>query len=491
MQAAHRQLQPSGAPPLSEPLFRCTGCGAEVLPDRAHPLPLRCPRAGDARGDVDHVLSRVRPPGAIFPPAPPTSPSEHNPFIRYRALSAAHALAMREGLGDDAFVALVRRVDAAIAAVDGHGFRVTPLARADARGAELWVKDETGNVSGSHKARHLMGILLYLEVARALGFTPGDAPRFAIASCGNAALAAAIVARAAERPLDVFIPPDASARVVARLEALGARIQVCARTPQSPPGDPCYHAFRDAVAHGALPLSCQGGDNGLTIDGGETLAYELAEQLAERGTALDALFVQVGGGALASSLVQGLRVAHRAGTLTAMPRIFTVQTRSVSPLARAHARIADRLVARADARAHAASPVPAGASARAAWLTEHAGAWIDDELAYAATHAREFMWPWECSETAGQAPKSVAHGILDDEAYDWLSVVRGMLETGGHPILVSEEMLRDANRLAREATGLPVDATGSAGLAGLLALRAEDASLGPARAGVIFSGHER
>ena len=26
------------------------------------------------------------------------------------------------------------------------------------------VKDETGNVSGSHKARHLMGILIYLEV---------------------------------------------------------------------------------------------------------------------------------------------------------------------------------------------------------------------------------------------------------------------------------------------------------------------------------------
>jgi phosphate-selective porin len=31
------------------------------------------------------------------------------------------------------------------------------------RGA-LWVKDETHNVAGSHKARHLMGLLLYLAV---------------------------------------------------------------------------------------------------------------------------------------------------------------------------------------------------------------------------------------------------------------------------------------------------------------------------------------
>ena len=75
------------------------------------------------------------------------------------------------------------------------------------------------------------------------------------------------------------------------------------------------------------------------------------------------------------------------------------------------------------------------------------------------------MWPWE------QEPHSVAHGILDDETYDWLAVVEGMLATGGSPLVVGEQTLAHANALAREATGIDVDPTGSAGLAGLLALR--------------------
>ena len=74
------------------------------------------------------------------------------------------------------------------------------------------------------------------------------------------------------------------------------------------------------------------------------------------------------------------------------------------------------------------------------------------------------MWPWE------EEPRSIAHGILDDETYDWLAVVRGMLETGGSPVVVDEPTLEEANELAREATGIDVDHTGSSGLAGLLHL---------------------
>ena len=68
----------------------------------------------------------------------------------------------------------------------------------------------------------------------------------------------------------------------------------------------------------------------------------------------------------------------------------------------------------------------------------------------------------------GEEPRSIAHGILDDETYDWLAVVEGMLATGGHPVVVDERTLVDANKLARLATGSDVDHTGSAGLAGLL-----------------------
>ena len=82
------------------------------------------------------------------------------------------------------------------------------------------MKNETGNVSGSHKARHLMGLLIHLEVVERLGLAMrrgSEGQHLAIASCGNAALAAAVVARAAARPLEVFIPTTADPKVVARL----------------------------------------------------------------------------------------------------------------------------------------------------------------------------------------------------------------------------------------------------------------------------------
>ena len=461
---------------MTEPAFRCSGCGVALSPTRSLPRPFRCPRAVDGDG-IDHVLVRVRARGVAFRPGP-----EANPFLRYRALSAAHGLATREGLGDADYVALVERLDLAVAAAWGHGFRVTPLAEAprlaEAIGGspfELWVKDETGNVSGSHKARHLMGILVYLEVARAMGILAGTPPKLAIASCGNAALAAAVVARAGQRELDVFIPPDANPRVVEQLVKLGAHVEVATRTEASPAGDPCYHAFRAAIARGALPFCCQGSDNGLTIDGGETLGYEIAEGAPP----LDALFVQVGGGALASSVLQGLRVARDGGAFAKLPRLYTVQTHGAHPLARAYERVAARLAARVPDAA------PAGLGARAEWLRARAAAWLDEELAYAARHRSEFMWPWE------QTPHSVAHGILDDETYDWIADVRGMLESGGYPLIVDEETLIRANRLAREETGIPVDPTGSAGLAGLLELRKTEPKLAEGRLGVIFSGIDR
>ncbi|MGZ8832863.1 MAG: hypothetical protein ACXW19_06680 [Thermoanaerobaculia bacterium] len=60
---------------------------------------------------------------------------------------------------------------------------------------------------------------------------------------------------------------------------------------------------------------------------------------------------------------------------------------------------------------------------------------VDDEI-----HRSEFMWPWETP------PASVATGILDDETYDWATVTRGMINSDGFPIVVSEDQLIEANR---------------------------------------------
>ena len=98
-------------------------------------------------------------------------------------------------MSDEDHVHLVQQLDKAVAAVDGHGFAQTPLSISDALsealGCSVWVKDETGNVSGSHKARHLMGLMIHLLVAEQTGLASTEDRELAIASCGNAALAAA------------------------------------------------------------------------------------------------------------------------------------------------------------------------------------------------------------------------------------------------------------------------------------------------------------
>src|SRR5512135_954779 len=229
----------AAAPPAVETALVCSGCGA--LGPASHPFMPRCPnrRPGD---DIDHVMTRGIDLDRLDPPADP----DPNPFVRYRALFHAYHVARAAGWGDVRYVDLVRELDDAIARVDGRGFRVTPLVPAPgiARAAGLggrgrvWVKDETGNVSGSHKGRHLFGILLELLVAEAIA--GDDAPRpLAIASCGNAALAAAVVARAAERELRVFVPESADAGTLGRLRDLGADVVACPRLADEA-GDPSY-----------------------------------------------------------------------------------------------------------------------------------------------------------------------------------------------------------------------------------------------------------
>ena len=141
----------------------CAGCGAE--PARDDPYPFRCPNA-DGGDDVDHVLRRV----LDFDARPPSPGRRGGEPVRPLPVAAARLphRGRRPASSDEDFCALVQRLDERVAAVDGHGFAATPFARSaelsdrlgfSAEGG-VWVKDETGNVSGSHKARHLFGVLI-------------------------------------------------------------------------------------------------------------------------------------------------------------------------------------------------------------------------------------------------------------------------------------------------------------------------------------------
>jgi threonine synthase len=170
----------------------------------------------------------------------------------------------------------------------------------------------------------------------------------------------------------------------------------------------------------------------------------MAETLAAESAELDALYVQVGGGALASALAQGLAMAAAAGLQRRAPRLIAVQTAGCAPLARAWCRL--------DGVA----------------------------LGEAVRNRSRFMRPWD------SVPSSLAHGILDDETYDWCEVVKAMRETGGEAVVADEATVARALELARTHTDIPASATGAAGLAGLLA--APDI---PGAAAVVLSGVER
>jgi hypothetical protein len=166
-----------------------------------------------------------------------------------------------------------------------------------------------------------------------------------------------------------------------------------------------------------------------------------------------------------------------------VPRFYTVQTAGAYPLKRAYDAVADRILQRVPLVAEQGFS-PASDRERAELMMDYP-AIIEDELRYARGHRSAFMRPWE------KMPCSIAHGILDDETYDWAAVVEGMLRTGGWPLVVSENRLVEANTVAREVTGLNVDHTGSAGLAGLMKAIAIDTRLSAERVAVVFSGVRR
>lgn len=403
---------------IRSPRWRCVVCASELPIDT--PFAWRCPRA--TVDDPRHVLHLID--ADDVPVTEGIDPSADNPFVRFGPRLAWWQFARAHGMSDEDCSALTEAVAA--------GFCITPYGRcgelSDEFGFDVVVKDETSSPGGSHKGRFLISILLHLHAAEQLGLL-NERPPLAIASCGNAALAAAILARANGWELLVFVPEWVDPLLAERLVELGASVARCERRGDDPPGDPSVLRFREAVAAGAVPFSVQGPENAYCLDGGRTLGWEMAE------IELDAVFVQVGGGALAASVGRALGSSVQ---------LYPVQAAGCAPLARAIERAAafDR----------------------------------------PAEHWAEVMVPW-------RDPHSLADGILDDETYDWIAISAAMAASGGHPVVATEDEIEQSWRLAQRA-GFDVSPTGAAGLAGLAAARRVGRPTFDAteRVGVIMSG---
>jgi threonine dehydratase len=405
-------------------------------------LSWKCPRATET--DTHHVLHFEN----TVEPFRPTD--DENPYLAFRKYLAVDSFGAAIGLSEDARIRIITEANAAVAAVAGTGFLRTPLYRSvelsDALGftakGGVWIKDETHNVAGSHKARHLFTELLHLLFAEAAGVAPWTSstrPPLAIASCGNAAIAASTLAAAVQWPIYVHVPPAATSEVLVALASLDADVRVCPRLPDDAAGDPCVLRFREAVANGAIAFGVQGTENAWCLDGGRTIGWELTEEM---GPLMDRIFIQVGGGAFAACVGASLRSAG------VHPKLHAVQTEGCAPLARAW----EKALATGGAR-----------NAGPRW--------------------NECMWPWETT------PVSIADGILDDETYDWIGVLDAMADTGGAPVVVSEQHVQQAYDWVHSLTSVNVSATGVAGLAGLMAMRSDIAN--DERVVVVMSGVER
>ena len=435
--------------------WECMVCGAVV--DIASPFPWRCPNS--TLLDRRHVLAIVHaehtgPANGLAgqeAAAPAPWHAGANPFITHDRDLAWAAFADANGIDATTRRTIVTELDRRVQQVAGVGFVPTPFGRSDllsdalgfADGGGVWVKDETGGVGGSQKARHLFTILLHLVAAERLGLL-AQRPPLAIASCGNAALAAATLAAAATWPIDVYVPTWMSDGFGVELDRLGARVHRCERRSSDPSGDPAMFRFREAVDAGSIPFTVQGPENALALDGGRTMGWEIGHQLREAGVEqLDRTFVQVGGGAFAACLGAGLR--STAGGV----RLVAVQAAGCAPL-------------------------------RRAW--DRAGADLDGGARQLGERWGELMTPWE-------QPDSIADGILDDETYDWLGVFDAI---GGAradaPVVAAEADIVAAHQLARSA-GFDVSPTGSAGLAGLIA--SIDTVRPTERVAVVMSGLAR
>ena len=485
---------------MKDSYLKCTGCESVHFPDLKNPV-YSCENKGKA--PANHILEKFLPKDFAFNIANLLDSTQNrNPYVLFKRFFFSYYLAEKLSVNFDS---IVNSINSELRKFGEPGFNLTPFIVKDdipnAPGRTL-IKNETVNVSGSHKARHLMGNIIYLEVLRKAGIL-NEKQRLAIYSCGNAALGAAAVAKAAGYALSVFIPPNVNPNVIKKLNFYEAKIVECPRI-SGETGDPCYNRFQEALASGAVPFSCSGPDNWSNIEGGQTLGLELFAQAALAKQKINSIVIQVGGGALASSAVKAIEELNSSNVPICFPSIYTVQTNGGFPFFRAYLLvikeiaeinhlkcsldISDIVDLKSKTKSyldyfsnHLGEILAISAFAKQNYSSDK----IQNILKECAGNIRKFMWAWESE------PHSIAHGILDDVTYDWFKIIQGMLRSGGIAVTVSEQELINANNIAKSISGINVDPTGSSGFAGYIKLKKLNIISKDSATAVIFTGVER
>lgn len=197
----------------------------------------------------------------------------------------------------------------------------TPLVRVKSdlgRGGEVWVKEESGNPTGSFKAR---GLAIAVNRARELG-----APGLRLPSAGNAALAAAAYAAAADLPCRVAMPIETPGAIVSRCQLFGA--EVILEGQNLTESSRCLAEFAD----GYWDLSTF--KEPYRVEGKKTMAFEIFEQLGWQVP--DWIIYPTGGGTGIVAMYKAFEELRRLGLMTGpFPRLVAVQMEGCAPIVQA------------------------------------------------------------------------------------------------------------------------------------------------------------
>jgi threonine synthase len=203
----------------------------------------------------------------------------------------------------------------------------TPMLRAETLGrangfADLWIKEESGNPTGSFKAR---GLSAAISKAKELGVQ-----KIAIPSAGNAGGAAAAYAARAGMECHVFLPRDTPSLFVEECERYGARVTLVDGLI-----DACGRLVAERAAsegwHDVSTLK-----EPFRVEGKKTMGYEIAEDFG--WTLPDAILYPTGGGTGLIGMWKAFDEMEEMGWISSKrPRLISVQAEGCAPIPRAFA----------------------------------------------------------------------------------------------------------------------------------------------------------
>ncbi|HWC74087.1 MAG TPA: threonine synthase [Gemmatimonadales bacterium] len=259
--------------------------------------------------------------------------------------------------------------------------------------AQLLVKDESTNPTGSFKARGLAA-----AVTRAVR---AGATQFVVPTAGNAGLALAAYATRAGVQARVYAPATTPAPILRQIRAFGADLQLV----DGHIGDCGIAARLFSTGTGAIDVSTL--REPYRIEGKKTLGLELAEQLG--WTLPDVIVYPTGGGTGLIGMWKAFQELRDTGWIRgALPRMYTVQATGCAPVVQAFETGAERTTAWSDPATVAAGlrvPSPLGDRLMLRALRESGGGAVSvsDEALMAAAHELQTVEGIDAAPEGGAA----------------------------------------------------------------------------------------